>query len=131
MTRFERISVALIVFMAALPAVAQRSDATQRLLDRNRMFERDIIEVAENVYTSIGYQVSTNSMIVGDDGVIIIDPGQQVPAARLVRAEFEKITDKPIRAIIYTHGHSDHTNGSPAFFNSANASTACVVIRPA
>ena len=95
---------------------AQQSEATRRLLERNKMFEPAIIEVAENVYTAIGYQVSTNTMIVGDDGVIIIDPGQQVPGARRVRAEFEKITDKPVRAIIYTHGHADHTNGSPAFY---------------
>lgn len=70
------------------------------------MFAPRIIQVAENVYTAIGYQVSTNSMIVGDDGVVIIDPGMMVPAARQVRAEFEQITDKPVRAIIYTHLNS-------------------------
>jgi uncharacterized sulfatase len=80
------------------------------------MFEPDIVEVAENIYTAVGYQVSTNTMIVGEDGVIIIDPGQQVAAAREVRAEFAQITDKPVVAIIYTHGHGDHTNGSPAFY---------------
>ncbi|MFL2545974.1 MAG: alkyl sulfatase dimerization domain-containing protein [Candidatus Rariloculaceae bacterium] len=118
--------------------LAQESDATRRLLERNEMFAPQIIEVAENVYTAIGYQVSANTMIVGDDGVIIVDPGQQVAGAERVRAEFEKITDKPVRAIIYTHGHGDHTNGSPAFadpdsniqvwarsnFNSENARTA-------
>jgi uncharacterized sulfatase len=81
------------------------------------MFEPAIIEVAENVYTAIGYQVSTNTMIVGNDGVIIIDPGQRVVGAEEVHAEFEKITDKPVRGIIYTHAHGDHTNGAPAFFD--------------
>ena len=98
-------------------ASAQQSAATQRLLERNEMFEPAIIEVAENVYTAIGYQVSANTMIVGDDGVIIIDPGQRVAGAEEVRAEFERITDKPVRAIVYTHGHGDHTNGSPAFYD--------------
>lgn len=108
---------AVIALICAQGALAQPSDATLRLLERNNMFEPDIIQVADNVYTAIGYQVSTNTMIVGDDGVIIVDPGQQVAGARLVRAEFEQITDLPIRALIYTHGHGDHVNGSPAFFD--------------
>ena len=55
-------------------------------------------------------------MIVGDDGVIIVDPGQAPRSRRRVRAEFDKITAKPVKAIIYTHGHGDHTNGAPPFF---------------
>lgn len=108
--------IAIATMLTVSNVVAQQSEATRRLLERNEMFEPAIIKVAENVYTAIGYQVSTNTMIVGDDGVIIIDPGQQVGGAEQVRAEFEKITDKPVRAIIYTHGHGDHTNGAPAFY---------------
>ncbi len=109
-------SVVALVLFGASGALAQSSDATLRLLERNRMFEPDIIQVAENVHTAIGYQVSANTMIIGDDGVIIVDPGQQVGGGRQVRAEFEKITDLPVRALIYTHGHGDHFNASPAFF---------------
>jgi len=106
----------VVLFLVGGPQTfAQQSEATQRLLERNNMFEPEIIQVAENVYTAIGYQVSANSMIVGDDGVIIVDPGQQVTGARTVRAEFERISSKPVIAIIYTHGHGDHVNGAPAF----------------
>ena len=96
--------------------VSAQSDATKKLLDRNKVLGKQIIKVADNVYTAIGYTVSANSMIVGDDGVVIIDPGQMPAASKLVRQEFEKITRKPVRAIIYTHGHNDHTNGTIAFF---------------
>lgn len=93
------------------------SEATRKLLERNKMFEKQIINVADNVYTAMGYTVSANSMIVGDDGVVIVDPGQMPSASTLVREQFQKITDKPVRAIIYTHGHNDHTNGAIAFFD--------------
>ncbi len=109
-------TAAALLSMTLPIATAQQSEATKRLLERNKMFKPDIIEVADNVYTAIGYQVSANSMIIGDDGVIIIDPGQAPPFAAKVRAEFDKITTKPVKAIIYTHGHGDHTNGSPPFF---------------
>ena len=99
-----------------IPAAYAQSDATKRLLERNKMFEPDIIRIADNVYTAIGYQVTANSMIVGDDGVIIVDPGQAVPFAEKVRDAFAEITDKPVKAIVYTHGHGDHTGGAPAFF---------------
>ena len=97
--------------------VSAQSDATKKLLDRNRMFEKQVIQVADNVYTAIGHTVSANSMIIGTDGIVIVDPGQLPGASRSVRREFEKITEKPVRAIIYTHGHNDHTNGAIAFFD--------------
>jgi alkyl sulfatase BDS1-like metallo-beta-lactamase superfamily hydrolase len=107
---------AALVAIALPLATAQQSEATKRLLERNKMFKPAIIKVADNVYTALGYQVTANSMIIGDDGVIIIDPGQAPPFAAKVRSEFDKITTKPVKAIIYTHGHGDHTNGAPPFF---------------
>lgn len=101
----------------AVGASGQPSEATRRLAERNKMFEPKVTQVADNVYTATGYQVTANSMIVGDDGVVIVDPGQAPPLAQPVRDEFEKITNKPVKAIIYTHAHGDHVNGAAPFFS--------------
>ncbi len=85
------------------------------------MFEPKIIKVANNVYTAIGYQVTANSMIVGDDGVIIVDPGQMPLMASRVRKAFEEITDKPVKAIIYTTPMVTMSTEPPRFTRKARA----------
>ncbi len=102
-------------FTLSTHAQTSQSEATKRLINRLEMFSPRIVEVATNVYTAIGYQVSTNTMIVGEDGVIIIDPGQAPRFAEPVIDEFQKITNKPVKAIILTHGHGDHFGATPAF----------------
>lgn len=59
--------------------------------------------------------------IVGDDGVIIVDPGVAPPLAMPVVEAFQEITDKPVKAIIYTHGHLDHLGGSAVFYKPDEA----------
>ena len=70
MSKCCKLTLVVLLAFAGRETLAQQSDATRRLLERNDMFEPAIIEVAENVYTAIGYQVSTNTMIVGNDGVL-------------------------------------------------------------
>lgn len=100
--------------------VSEPSPATQKLLDRNKMLQPRVTKVADNVYVATGYAPAASSMIIGDEGVIIVDPGQLERTSIIMRQAFEKITDKPVRAIIYTHGHPDHTNGAIAFYDEAN-----------
>jgi len=111
-------ALAASLFLAG--AVAQDSDATKRLRALNPEFREDIVRVADHVYTAVGYTVSNVSMIVGNDGVIIVDTGVSPLHAQRILAEFRKISDKPIRAIIFTHGHGDHTNGAGVFVGDDN-----------
>jgi alkyl sulfatase BDS1-like metallo-beta-lactamase superfamily hydrolase len=54
-------------------------------------------------------------MIEGADGLIIVDTLTSVNDARAAKAEFDKISRKPVRAIIYTHHHADHVGGATVF----------------
>lgn len=93
----------------------KESAATKLLKARNAEFHKEVVKVAEGVYSAVGYRASTINMIVGDDGIIIVDAGQTPAAAKEALAEFRKVTDKPVKAIVLTHSHADHTGGTSVF----------------
>lgn len=55
---------------------------------------------------------------VGDDGIVIVDD-QFAPLADKIRAALKGITDKPVRFVINTHYHGDHTGGNLPFQKDA------------
>ena len=55
---------------------------------------------------------------IGDDGIVIIDD-QYAPLAPKIEAALKTITDKPVRFIINTHYHGDHTGGNEHFGKTA------------
>jgi alkyl sulfatase BDS1-like metallo-beta-lactamase superfamily hydrolase len=73
-----------------------------------------VIEIVpEKVYLAWGYALASPTLIVGDDGLIAIDPPDSIEATKeswddLVEAAG---TDKPVKAVIYTHSHPDHFPG--------------------
>ncbi len=83
-------------------------------------FEKKVIEVTDGVYVAIGYGLANSIMIEGDDGVVIVDTMESVEAAEEAKAEFDKITTKPVKGIIYTHNHVDHIFGSKVFAGDDN-----------
>ena len=78
-------------------------------------FRKEIIEVAEGIHVAVGYDGSNASMIVGDDGVVIVDTLRATESAHELVPLFRSISSKPVKAIIYTHGHGDHTGGASVF----------------
>ena len=106
---------------AATSAQVAQTPATEKLTAWNSEFRRDIIQVADNVYAASGYGASVFTMIEGTDGIIMVDTGQELDVSREALVEFRKITNKPVRAVIYTHGHGDHINGARAFVPVGNS----------
>jgi len=91
------------------------------LLDKyEEFFPPTVIRVTEGVYVARGYNRDNPALIEGDDGLIVVDPGESIPAARIVRAAFNAHLDnildkKPVKAIIYTHEHDCHIHGAAVF----------------
>jgi len=85
------------------------------LLAQNKQFEKQVLELASGVYGAIGFAASNVYMLVGDDGLVIVDTTESTKAAENIWAEFRKITDKPVKTIVYTHSHRDHISGATVF----------------
>jgi alkyl sulfatase BDS1-like metallo-beta-lactamase superfamily hydrolase len=58
-------------------------------------------------------------MIEGNDGLIIVDTTTAHEHAEIAEKAFRAISDKPVKAIIYTHHHVDHISGAGAFVDAA------------
>ncbi len=78
-------------------------------------FEKRVYPIAENVHMAVGYGLANSIMIEGDDGIVIVDVMESLETAQAVMKEFRKITNKPIKALIYTHNHADHILGGRGF----------------
>jgi len=78
-------------------------------------FETEVVKLAENVYQAFGFGASNAFMLIGDEGLIIIDTSESIGAAENMLAEFRKISTLPIKTIIYTHSHRDHVSGCQVF----------------
>jgi len=101
----------------ATPPPAQKTDPN--LTKHTGLFKKGVEKVGKNVYAAIGYGLANSIMIVGDDGVIIVDTMTTNEEATQVLAEFRRITDKPVKAIVYTHNHADHVFGAEIFARGA------------
>ena len=86
--------------------------ANPDLVAHSAEFEQEVIEVTKGIYVAIGYGLANSILLEGENGVVIVDAMESEEAATAVKQAFSKITTKPVKAIIYTHYHPDHTNGA-------------------
>jgi cyclase len=56
---------------------------------------------------------------VGPDGIVIVDD-EFAPLAPKIKAALRGITDKPVRFVLNTHYHGDHTGGNVVFGENAS-----------
>ncbi len=75
--------------------------------------EIKVTKVAGSVYMLEGAGGNIGAS-VGEDGIVVVDD-QYAPLAEKIQAALKGVTDKPVRFIINTHYHGDHTGGN-AFF---------------
>lgn len=82
-------------------------------------------EVAQGIYALVAstdlppanptVAICNGGFIIGSDGVLVIDPFQTPELGNLMIAVVKSLTDKPIKYVLNTHYHFDHTGGNATF----------------
>ncbi len=96
-----------------------KTEATQKLEAKSLELRRELVQVTPRVFTAVGFSPGNVSVIVGKTGLVVVDTGMSPSHAKEVLDAFRTISSLPVEAIIYTHGHGDHTGGASAFAEGA------------
>jgi len=72
-------------------------------------------KIADGVYYATGGFGSNNVVIVNDNDVMLVDTGTTPANARRFVADVKMLTNKPIKYVVNTHFHFDHTDGNQIF----------------
>lgn len=81
----------------------------------------DVVDLTDGVFAAVvrpdpPMAVFANALVViGQDGVLVVDTHQSPSAARWVIEEIRKRTDRPVRWVVNTHWHGDHVYGNVAY----------------
>jgi cyclase len=111
-------SVASLSLLALpAPAAAQARSPS----DYPSVLSYRTVRVAEGVYAFItpeersSFQAGNSVAIVGDDAVLVFDDGNIPSATRRQIAEIRRLTGKPVRWVVNSHWHPDHTLGNAEY----------------
>jgi len=74
-----------------------------------------LIELASGIYVRLHENLTNAGIIIGDEGVLIIDSLRMPSFAKDLISDIKLITDKPIKYVIDTHAHWDHSWGNQEF----------------
>ncbi|MEG3615180.1 alkyl sulfatase dimerization domain-containing protein [Isoptericola haloaureus] len=96
-----------LAFTTESPKVAAAQTAWARQMPPT------IFELVEGrLYHASGFQLCSTLIVVGDDGLTIVDPGENDDRAAATREVFAQFSDLPVKGVVYTHRHPDHAFGA-------------------
>src|SRR3989442_5506234 len=102
--RFVFVALAAMALMAVF-VYAQQPDSSK--------VEIKTTKLANNFYTLEG-QGGTIGILTGPDGIFMVDT-QFAPLSEKIAAAVKKVSNAPVKFIVNTHVHGDHTGGNENF----------------
>src|ERR1700680_2306620 len=121
MLRTGIIAVATTLLLAGV-AIAQQPAASPSPPDFSKV-EIKTTDLGDNVYMLEG-QGGNITVAVAKDGIIMVD-GEFAPLHDKIKAAISAVSNLPVKYLINTHFHGDHTGGNDTFSKDC-ALVACV-----
>jgi cyclase len=106
--RALRLLISGVIGLGAVSGVAGAQELAHRF-----------IEIVPDVYAAVGNGTiqtqDTVAVVINEDDVLLVDTNITPEATRRLVADIKTLTDKPIRYVVNTHWHYDHTDGNQVF----------------
>src|SRR6266403_3959340 len=122
--RMRAITVVLAIAMSAWFSIAahagnQGGGAAQSAESTISGKVYQFVKIADGVYYTTSRSLmatgGNHPIIINDRDVLLVDDGTTPAAARALLEDMKLITDKPVRWVVNTHFHYDHTDGNSIF----------------
>src|SRR5260370_6223969 len=115
----KRIRTWMILSLVGAALVCGQAAVAQQDQDFSKV-QIKTTKVSGNIYMLEGAGGNIAASI-GEDGIVIVDD-QFAPLAEKIQVALKdlKITDKPVRFVINTHYHGDHSGGNEPFANAGS-----------
>ena len=120
------VSLSFILISSCSNEVAEereipKTSKVEKLIEHSKEFEKKIYSYETpggKIHIAVGFGIANSIMIEGEGGNIIIDSADSTFEASEIYALFKEINPNPIKAIIYTHNHGDHTFGAAHYLST-------------
>src|SRR3984957_17678505 len=107
--KYQRKLTLLLAMIAVLAVLATVASAQQQPAPLK------VANIRGNIYWTQGGAGANTGIIVGTNGVIVVDTKTTVDSSKDVQAEIAKITPNLVNTAILTHSDGDHVNGLAGF----------------
>lgn len=95
------------IISGALFCMANSASAQGRRMEG----DLEVIPVRDNIYLMVMEPAGNVAVSIGEDGVLMVDDQFAPMTARLLTA-IDDLSDRPLRYVLNTHWHGDHTGGN-------------------
>lgn len=106
--------LSVLVLALALPIVSRAESPAKKFFTLH--------QIGPGLYAAVAVPHSgagsNAGVVIGDDGVAVVDTFQSADAAKQLLATIRKMTPKPIRFVVNTHYHLDHVAGNGVFHDA-------------